>query len=55
MGVKSTGLGSMFRLSYRVQLKDPSQEKALLDELRLRNANLEIALLPYVDYAPQQL
>ena len=55
VGVKSTGLGSMFRLSYRVQLKDPSQEKTLLDELRLRNANLEIALLPYVDYAPQQL
>ncbi len=49
VGVKTTGLGSMFRLSFRVQMKDPSEEKAFLDELRTRNGNLEIALLPYAD------
>ena len=48
-GVKTTGMGSMFRLSYKVQLKDPSEEKAFIDELRTRNGNLEIALLPYTD------
>ncbi len=48
-GVKTTGMGSMFRLSYRVRMKDPSEEKAFLDELRTRNGNLEISLLPYAE------
>ena len=48
-GVKTTGMGSMFRLSYKVRLKDPSEEKAFIDELRTRNGNLEIALLPYTE------
>ncbi|MBQ9544814.1 MAG: DUF4956 domain-containing protein [Clostridia bacterium] len=46
-GVKTTGMGSMFRLSYKVRLKDPKEEKAFIDELRTKNGNLEIALLPY--------
>ena len=48
-GVKTTGMGSMFRLSYRVQLRNPAEEKAFLDALRERNGNLEIALLPYTE------
>ena len=48
-GVKTTGMGSMFRLSYKVQMKDPSEEKAFIDELRTKNGNLEIALLPYTE------
>ncbi len=47
MGVKTTGMGSMFRLSFRIRMKDPSEEKAFIDELRTRNGNLEIAILPY--------
>lgn len=49
VGIKTIGMGSMFRLSYRISLKDPKQEKALIDELRIRNSNLEISLLPFVD------
>ena len=48
-GVKTTGMGSMFRLSYKVQLKDAAQEKEFIDELRTKNGNLEIALLPYTE------
>ncbi len=48
-GVKTTGMGSMFRLSYKVQLKNPAEEKAFLDELRTKNGNLEIALLPFTE------
>ncbi len=55
VGVKTTGMGSMFRLSYRVRMKDRSQEKAFLDELRTRNGNLEIALLPYYESGTAQL
>ena len=49
MGVKTTGMGSMFRLSYKVQLKNPKEEKDFIDELRTKNGNLEISLLPYVE------
>lgn len=47
VGVKTTGMGSMFRLSFRIVMKDPSEEKALIDELRTKNGNLEIAVTPY--------
>ncbi len=48
-GVKTTAMGSMFKLSFRVKMKDSSQEKRFIDELRERNGNLEVALLPYYE------
>lgn len=42
--VKTTNMGSLFRLTYEVTMKDSSQEKEFIDELRLRNGNLEISL-----------
>lgn len=42
--VKTTNMGSLFKLTYDVTMKDVSLEKALIDQLRLRNGNLEIAL-----------
>ena len=48
-GVKTTGMGSMFRLSFRIVMKDPSEEKEFIDELRTKNGNLEIAVLPYTE------
>lgn len=41
--VKTTGLGSMFRLTYAVTLRDSSHEKEFIDALRCRNGNLEIS------------
>lgn len=55
VGVKTTGMGSMFRLSYKVQMKDAAQEKAFLDDLRTRNGNLDISLLPFVEQGTAQL
>ena len=52
-GVKTTGMGSMFRLSYKIQMKDPKEEKAFIDELRTKNGNLEIAILPYTEMQNQ--
>ena len=43
--VKSTNMGSMFRLSYRVKMKKVANEKAMLDAVRERNGNLEIQCL----------
>ncbi len=42
--VKTTNLGSLNRLSYELTLKRPGTEKAMIDELRCRNGNLEISL-----------
>ena len=42
--VKTTNMGSMFRLTYSVILKDASKEKEFIDKLRTRNGNLEIMI-----------
>ncbi len=41
--VKTTNMGSLFRLTYNITLKDPAKEKEMIDELRIRNGNLEVA------------
>ncbi len=53
VGVKTTGMGSMFRLSFRIRMKKPGEEKAFIDELRTKNGNLEIAITPYEDVTGQ--
>ena len=40
--VKTTNMGSMFRLTYDVVLRDPAREKEMIDMIRCRNGNLEI-------------
>ena len=42
-GVKTTNMGSLFKLTYTVMLKDAAQEKSFIDALRCRNGNLEIS------------
>ena len=48
MEVKTTGMGSLFKLSYKIELKEKREEKAFIDELRTKNGNLEISILPFV-------
>lgn len=40
--IKTLTLGSLFRLDYKITLKDPDTTKKMIDELRTRNGNLEI-------------
>ncbi|MBR2902496.1 MAG: DUF4956 domain-containing protein [Clostridia bacterium] len=42
--VKTTNMGSMYRLTYNVVLRDSSKEKEMIDKLRCRNGNLEISV-----------
>lgn len=42
--VKSTNMGSMFKLTYNIELRDALREKEMLDKLRCRNGNLEIVV-----------
>ncbi|MDO4405349.1 MAG: DUF4956 domain-containing protein [Atopobiaceae bacterium] len=44
VGVKTANMGSLYKLTYDVQLKDAGCVRELVDNLRCRNGNLEIAL-----------
>ena len=42
--VKTTNMGSMFRLTYNITLLKDASEKEFIDKLRVRNGNLEITV-----------
>ncbi len=44
--VKTTNMGSLFKITYNLKLKSIEIEKAFIDGLRCRNGNLEIAISP---------
>ena len=44
VSVKTTNMGSLFKLTYQVTMKESVSEKEFLDKLRCRNGNLEISL-----------
>ena len=44
MSTKTAGMGSVFKLSYEIEMKEGSSEKSLIDEIRCRNGNLDINL-----------
>lgn len=43
ISVKTTNMGSLYKLTYNLTLKDCKKEKELIDQLRCRNGNLEIS------------
>lgn len=42
--VKTTNMGSLFRLTYDLVMKKEGNEKKMIDQLRCRNGNLEISV-----------
>ncbi len=40
--IKTLTLGSLFRIEYKITMKDAAQTKKMIDEIRTRNGNLEI-------------
>jgi len=40
--VKTSNMGSLFKLEYAIEFKNADTEKEMIDELRCRNGNLEI-------------
>ena len=44
VNVKTSNLGSLFKLKYLIDIKGGVSEKEMIDELRVRNGNLEIRL-----------
>ncbi|MBQ9266912.1 MAG: DUF4956 domain-containing protein [Clostridia bacterium] len=47
--VKTTNMGSMYELSYVVEMKKDADEKKFLDDLRVRNGNLNIIMSKNLD------
>ncbi len=39
---KTVNLGTMYQITYDIELKDTSKEKEMIDQLRIRNGNLAI-------------
>lgn len=44
IATKTSNMGSLYKLSYRVELKDTDKAQEFIDALRCRNGNLEIML-----------
>ena len=44
VSVRTANMGSLFKLTYNVTLKNPNDEKDFIDDLRCRNGNLEISM-----------
>ena len=42
--VRTTNMGTLYELTYKLQLNDYRSEKEFIDELRCRNGNLDIIL-----------
>ena len=40
--VKTSGMGSLYKLTYKIALKPAASTKGMIDEIRRRNGNLEI-------------
>lgn len=45
VSVRSANMGSMYKLKYRVTMKDLAKQKELIDKVRVRNGNLEVAVI----------
>ena len=43
VNVKTTNMGSLYKLEYEIVLRDAKKEKEMIDEIRCRNGNLEIS------------
>lgn len=43
--VKTTNMGSLYKFTYQIEMKDTSEEKKMIDELRCCNGNLEISCM----------
>ena len=44
LNVKSANMGSLYKLTYRIEMKNDNDLRDFIDELRIRNGNLEIAV-----------
>lgn len=51
--VKTSDMGSLYKIEVKIKLKNERESKTLLDELRKKNGNLEVSLTPFIHAANQ--
>ena len=44
ISVKSANMGSLYKLTYRIEMKNDNELRAFIDDLRVRNGNLDIQI-----------
>jgi len=47
--VKTSNMGSLYKLFYKVELKDKDKTQEFIDKIRCRNGNLEITICEYLE------
>ena len=45
LSVKTANMGSLFKLTYRIKMKNSAELREFIDDLRVRNGNLEVNLM----------
>lgn len=45
ISIKSANMGSLFKLTYRIEMKNESELHQFIDDIRVRNGNLEILVM----------
>lgn len=45
ISVRSANMGSMYKLKYKVRLNDLDRQREFIDKVRVRNGNLEVAVM----------
>ena len=53
--VKTSGMGSLYKLNYKVAMRAKASTKGMIDESRQRNGNLEITCSRPVAYKSDEL
>ena len=53
--VKTTGMGSLYKLNYKIVMRPNASTKGMIDEMRCRNGNLEISCSRPVAYRSEEL
>jgi hypothetical protein len=45
LSVKTANMGSLFKLTYRIKMKNVAELREFIDDLRVRNGNLEVNVM----------
>ncbi len=45
LSVKTANMGSIYKLTYRIQMKNEGDVRKFIDDLRVRNGNLEVSIM----------
>ncbi len=53
--VKTTNMGSLYKLFYEIEMKEPGKMQEFIDKLRCRNGNLEVMISESVTEGSEQL